>query len=160
MINVDENEEKNLNDNKYIFNGKYIRIIEHNNNKSGKKSNKNNKFNGANISLDEKGKIHFFDRYKKVNNIVKKINNKPLSRRIKNKYQIIRRDKMGKGKLTFSECDINSVKKVKYYKENDYKVTCFACDVGCSVSKIGYSKMNFSPYNNLIKRREETLTKK
>ena len=38
----------------------------------------------------------------------------------------------------------------------EYKRSCFACDVGCSVSKSGYSPMSFSPYNNLIRRRDIT----
>ena len=41
-------------------------------------------------------------------------------------------------------------------KYNKYKGTCFACDIGCSVSSSGYSPMNYSPYNNLIRRREVT----
>jgi len=145
---INKNEEENSNDNKYIFNGKYIRIIEHNIDKSRQKSNDD--FN------DNNRPIHFIHRYKKLNNISKKLNNKP---RIRIKKRNRRRDKMEKGKLTFSKCDINSVKKIKYFNENDYKVTCFACDVGCSVSKTGYSRMNYSPYNNLIRRREETPTK-
>ena len=36
--------------------------------------------------------------------------------------------------------------------------TCWACDVGCSVSTTGYSPMNFSPYNN-IRRRDVTPVK-
>ena len=41
----------------------------------------------------------------------------------------------------------------------EYKGNCFACDVGCSVSRSGYSPMNYVPYNNLIRRREVTPVK-
>ena len=39
---------------------------------------------------------------------------------------------------------------------HEYRGQCFACDVGCSVSRSGYSPMNYSPYNNLIRRRDIT----
>ena len=39
---------------------------------------------------------------------------------------------------------------------HEYRGQCFACDVGCSISRSGYSPMNYSPYNNLIRRREIT----
>ena len=156
---LDKNEEENLNDDKYIFNGKYISIIEHNINKSNKKISQNRDFINNYASLNKNREHNFTKRHNKKNNIVKKFNINRQNRRIKNKYLIKRSDKMEKGNLTFSQCDINTVKKIKYYKENNYKVTCFACDVGCSVSKTGYSKMNYSPYNNLIRRREETPTK-
>ena len=42
----------------------------------------------------------------------------------------------------------------------EYKGNCFACDVGCSVSKSGYSPMNYVPYNNMIRRREVTPIKR
>ena len=156
--NIDINEEENLNDDKYIFNGKYISIVEHNIDKSNRKKNQNEDFIDKHVSLKKNRAINLTQKHKKSNNIIKKFNNNRQTRR-QNKYRITRRDKMEKGNLTFDQCDINSVKKIKYYKENNYKVTCFACDVGCSVSKTGYSKMNYSPYNNLIRRREETPTK-
>ncbi len=37
-----------------------------------------------------------------------------------------------------------------------YPGSCFACEVGCGVSSSGYSTMNYSPYDNRIKRREHT----
>jgi len=156
--NTDRNEEENLSDDKYIFNGKYISIEEHNIDKSNRKKNQNEDFIDKYVSLKKNRAINLTQKHKKSNNIIKKFNNNRQTRR-QNKFRITRRDKMEKGNLTFDQCDINSVKKIKYYKENNYKVTCFACDVGCSVSKTGYSKMNFSPYNNLIRRREETPTK-
>ena len=36
---------------------------------------------------------------------------------------------------------------------------CFACDVGCGVSRSGYSPMTYSPYDNTIKRRDHTPLK-
>ena len=158
--NIDKNEEENSNDDKYIFNGKYISIVEHNIDKSNKKTNQNEGFIDNYTSFNKYRTINLTQRHKKNNNIIKKFNNNyRQNAKIKNKTRNTKRDKMEKGNLTFSQCDINSVKKIKYYKENNYKVTCFACDVGCSVSKTGYSNMKYSPYNNLIRRREETLTK-
>ena len=66
------------------------------------------------------------------------------------------RDKREKGKLNYSDCDPDSLKKVYFFAENEYKNRCFACDLGCSVSRSGYSPMNYSPYNNMIRRREQT----
>ena len=47
-------------------------------------------------------------------------------------------------------------KEGKIFDQNKYSSTCFACDVGCAVSRSGYSPMTYSPYNNRIKRREVT----
>ena len=69
------------------------------------------------------------------------------------------RNKRGKGKLNYSECEPESIKKINFMGHNEYKGACFACDVGCSISRSGYSPMNYSPYNNLIKRREVTPIK-
>ena len=110
-----------------------------------------------------------------------KIKSKPLPyERIKENGQAIGYDKIvdnlpekkikvmkykkGKGTMSYSECNPQSLKKINFmrpyqspfYDENEYKSSCFACDVGCSISKSGYSPMNFSPYNNLIRRRNIT----
>ncbi len=45
--------------------------------------------------------------------------------------------------------------KIQYYPDG----TCWACDVGCSVSTTGYSPMTFSPYVNTVKRRDVTPIK-
>ena len=37
--------------------------------------------------------------------------------------------------------------------------SCWACDLGCSVSSTGYSPMTYSPYKNGIKRRNITPVK-
>ena len=67
------------------------------------------------------------------------------------------RDKRNKGLFTYSEVDSEEVKKLQFLNNSaEYKGNCFACDVGCSISRSGYSPMNYVPYNNLIRRREET----
>ena len=83
---------------------------------------------------------------------------------VKNKKFFPIRDKTEKGKLDYSECSTNSLKKINFRKNSnyllsEYKGLCFACDVGCSVSRTGYSQMNYSPYNNSIKRRDFTPIK-
>ena len=80
------------------------------------------------------------------------------------KKSSISRDKREKGRINYSECNSKSLKKINFRKNSndifsEYKVTCFACDVGCSVSRTGYSQMSYSPYNNIIKRREFTPIK-
>ena len=50
----------------------------------------------------------------------------------------------------------DSIRNISFLMDKGYKGSCFACDAGCSVSKSGYSPMNFSPYNNLIRRQEVT----
>ena len=42
------------------------------------------------------------------------------------------------------------------FNPNEYLSTCFACDLGCSVSRSGYSPMTYSPYNKKNKRRDIT----
>ena len=74
------------------------------------------------------------------------------------------RSKRDKAHINYSDCNSESLKKINFmrpykdphYDDNEYKLSCFACEVGCSVSKSGYSPMNFSPYNNLIRRRDIT----
>ena len=86
---------------------------------------------------------------------------------VKNKIKNRRKNKNEKNYINYSECNPNSLKKINfirpdkdpYYDDLEYKSKCFACDVGCSVSKSGYSCMNYSPYNNLIKRRNVTPIK-
>ena len=45
------------------------------------------------------------------------------------------------------------------YKPKEYSSFCFACDLGCSISRSGYSPMTYSPYDNRVKRREVTPLK-
>ena len=78
-----------------------------------------------------------------------------------------RKNKNEKNVINYSECNPESLKKINFlrpyknpfYDDFEYKGSCFACDVGCSVSKSGYSIMNYSPYNNLIRRRNTTPIK-
>ena len=83
--------------------------------------------------------------------------------RLRNKRKINGDNNM-KEKMNYSECNPESLKKINFmrpnrnpfYDDNEYKVNCFACNLGCGVSKSGYSPMNFSPYNNRIRRRDIT----
>ena len=93
----------------------------------------------------------------KISNINKYKNN--LGNRGRNN-----KTKNMKKEMNYSECNSESLKKINFlrpyrspfYDDGEYKVNCFACDAGCGVSKTGYSPMNFSPYNNLIRRRDIT----
>jgi hypothetical protein len=53
------------------------------------------------------------------------------------------------------------LKRIKSYDIIPYFTdgNCWACNLGCSVSTTGYSPMNFSPYDNNIKRRDITPIK-
>ena len=42
------------------------------------------------------------------------------------------------------------------FNSKEYLSTCFACDLGCSVSRSGYSPMTYSPYGKKEKRRDLT----
>ena len=67
------------------------------------------------------------------------------------------RDKRNKGLFTYSEVDSEEVKKLQFLNNSaEYKGNCFACDVGCSVSRSGYSPMTYSPYGKKEKRRDLT----
>ena len=83
--------------------------------------------------------------------------------RLNNKKKNLK-NKKGNKKLNPKERSNNSLKKIKnmssyknlIFNSSENKLNCLACDVGCSVSKSGYSIMNFSPYNNRIRRRNIT----
>ena len=84
-----------------------------------------------------------------------KINNRYNRILINEEHNI--RDKRNKGQYTYSEVSSSEVKKIRFMNNSArYKGNCFACEVGCSVSRSGYSPMNYVPYNNMIRRREET----
>ena len=117
--------------------------------------------------LNEQGKPILTDKNEinldnHINNIVD--NN---FRKRKDKIKNRRRNKKQKNIINYSECNPDSIKKInfirpfkeQFYDGMEYKGTCFACDVGCCVSKSGYSTMNYSPYNNLIRRRSMTPIK-
>ena len=117
--------------------------------------------------LNEQGKPILTDKNEinldnHINNIVD--NN---FRKRKDKIKNRRKNKKQKNIINYSECNPDSIKKInfirpfkeQFYDGMEYKGTCFACDVGCCVSKSGYSTMNYSPYNNLIRRRSMTPIK-
>ena len=128
--------------------------------------------------LNANGQKLFYNNKDLGNNNKNKNNELPPYERIKGNRQILaapdniperdvpnRMDREGdRDYINYSECNPESLKKINfmrpyknpYYDDNEYKVSCFACDVGCSVSRSGYSPMNFSPYNNLIRRRDIT----
>ena len=75
------------------------------------------------------------------NNILNNKNRRSLSPKLKNKRE--------KSKEKSKE---KSYEQLPFYDDG----SCWACDVGCSVSTTGYSPMNFSPYNNKFKRQNVT----
>ena len=85
----------------------------------------------------------------------------------KNKLKNRKRNRKERDLITYSQCNPGSLKKINFlrpykdpfYDDFEYKGNCFACDLGCSVSKSGYSCMNYSPYNNRIQRRNVTPIK-
>ena len=119
----------------YIKHYKKPKISDGKNKKNSKINDNNNNYN----NMENKNR----DNYKQL----------PI-REIKSM-----RNKRDKGRLNYSECSPDSVRKINFMGHNQYKGACFACDVGCSISRSGYSPMNYSPYNNLIKRREVTPLK-
>ena len=99
----------------------------------------------------------------KIGYINENNNNK---KKLKNKKRMYK-DNDERKEMNYDECNPESLKKVNFmrpysnpfYDDNEYKVKCFACNLGCGVSKSGYSPMNFSPYNHLIRRRSITPLK-
>ena len=41
--------------------------------------------------------------------------------------------------------------RINRFNLKEYLSTCFACDLGCSVSRSGYSPMTYSPYHKKMK---------
>ena len=117
--------------------------------------------------LNEQGKPILTDKNEiNLNNHINNIVDNNFRIR-KNKIKNRRKNKRQKNIINYSECNPDSIKKINFirpfkepfYDDMEYKGTCFACDVGCCVSKSGYSTMNYSPYNNLIRRRSMTPIK-
>ena len=117
--------------------------------------------------LNEQGKPILTDKNEiRLNNHINNIVDNNFRIR-KNKMKNRRKNKRQKNLINYSECNPDSIKKINFirpfkepfYDDMEYKGTCFACDVGCCVSKSGYSTMNYSPYNNLIRRRSMTPIK-
>lgn len=132
--------------------GKPINLIDNKNNKNSNKVyypiNVNNNKRGevpnvTNIKRQNKKKNKDNKNYDRLNYSFNDYenNNNYIYPKINQKYQ---------RKLNYEP------KKGKVSNQNIYSSTCFACDVGCAVSRSGYSPMTYSPYNNRIKRREVT----
>ena len=117
--------------------------------------------------LNEKGQPIFIQQNEnQINNNIPEVNDIYYNIR-KNKLKNKKRNKKERNIITYSQCNPESLKKINFirpykdpfYDDFEYKGNCFACDLGCSVSKSGYSCMNYSPYNNRIKRRNITPVK-
>ncbi len=138
-----------------------------------------NKNEDSNKDKDKQKKYtpNLFDllsKNKNINNIIKntiKSQTQIKSKNNSSKYypNLIKTNKsldkiLFKNKYKFGNNKIKNNYKttpIKRYNRKDYlsSSSCFACDVGCSVSKTGYSLMTYSPFNNKIKRKEETPLK-
>ena len=114
--------------------------------------------------LNKSGKPILIDKDgNPLNNDFNEINVAPVKIR-KNK---IKNKRSSKRSINYSQCNPESLKKINFLRPNqnpfyddmEYKGSCFACDLGCSVSRSGYSCMNYSPYNNRIKRKNVTPIK-
>ena len=123
----------------------------------------NNKFINSMLNIPEnnnnnniKGYIKYSRPKSKKSESKKNKNNNRYNRILINEEHNIR-DKRNKGQYTYSEVSSDEIKKIRFMNNSArYKGNCFACEVGCSVSRSGYSPMNYVPYNNMIRRREET----
>ena len=116
--------------------------------------NPKNETNNKGYIKYSKPKLKKSDRKKKKNE-----DNNRYNMMLMNDSQNLR-DKRNKGQFTYSEVSSDEIKKIQFMNNSqEYKGNCFACDVGCSVSRSGYSPMNFVPYNNMIRRREVTPIK-
>ena len=120
----------------------------------------NNQFINSMLNIPENNNIKGYIKYSrpksKKSESKKNKNNNRYNRILINEEHNIR-DKRNKGQYTYSEVSSDEVKKIRFMNNSArYKGNCFACEVGCSVSRSGYSPMNYVPYNNMIRRREET----
>ena len=132
-----------------------------------KMMNPNQKGNNINIinpqNKNENNNIEGFIKLPKTK--PKKTDRKNQENKNNNRYNKFNesqnlRDKRKKGQFTYSEVSSDEVKKLQFLNNSaEYKGNCFACDVGCSVSRSGYSPMNYVPYNNMVRRREVTPLK-
>ena len=133
--------------------GKPINLIDNNNNKSSNKVYYPNDLNN-----NKRREIPNINNIKRIPNNKKNKDNKNYDRlnysfndyENNNNYIYPKINQKYQRKLNYVP------KEGKVSNQNNYTSTCFACDVGCSVSRSGYSPMTYSPYNNRIKRREVT----
>ena len=184
-INIKENNKKNeIKDNAYDYNklrpligsdgkpildsNKNFIILDQNNKPVENKDVKVLLSEDGTPILNERGKPTLTDKDENPLNIddMNDIEIKHFKKR-RDKIKNRRKNKNEKNVINYSECNPESLKKINFlrpyknpfYDDLEYKGSCFACDVGCSVSKSGYSIMNYSPYNNLIRRRNTTPIK-
>ena len=117
--------------------------------------------------LNEKGQPIFIQQNEnQINADIPEVNDAYYNK-YKNKLKNRKRNRKERDLITYSQCNPGSLKKINFlrpykdpfYDDFEYKGNCFACDLGCSVSKSGYSCMNYSPYNNRIQRRNVTPIK-
>ena len=117
--------------------------------------------------LNEKSQPIFIQQNEnQINDDIPEVNDAYYNK-YKNKLKNRKRNRKEKDLITYSQCNPGSLKKINFlrpykdpfYDDFEYKGNCFACDLGCSVSKSGYSCMNYSPYNNRIQRRNVTPIK-
>jgi hypothetical protein len=103
-----------------------------------------------------------------VNSNKKKLTNsvddKNIKQKMKQKYypELIKSEKYINKDLFKNRKKYKKQKYIKNNKCNNQKIllsSCFACDVGCGISRTGYSSMTYSPFNTRVKRKEETSLK-
>ena len=184
-INIKENNKKNeIKDNAYDYNklrpligsdgkpildsNKNFIILDQNNKPVENKDIKVLLSEDGTPILNERGKPILTDKDENPlnNDDMNDIEMKHFKKR-RDKIKNRRKNKKDRNVINYSECNPESLKKINFlrpyknpfYDDLEYKGSCFACDVGCSVSKSGYSIMNYSPYNNLIRRRNTTPIK-
>ena len=184
-INIKENNKKNeIKDNAYDYNklrpligsdgkpildsNKNFIILDQNNKPVENKDIKVLLSEDGTPILNERGKPILTDKDENPlnNDDMNDIEIKHFKKR-RDKIKNRRKNKNERNVINYSECNPESLKKINFlrpyknpfYDDLEYKGSCFACDVGCSVSKSGYSIMNYSPYNNLIRRRNTTPIK-
>ena len=143
--------------------GNILKIKFLNDNDNGNRKNNNNNSNNIGIDIDNNNIIKNKKIKKKINNSVDiKNNNK------KRYFPELIKTKINLNNITQFNNNKNKNKKINKNKviENNKnsKVeflysSCFACDVGCGVSRTGYSSMTYSPFNKRLKRKEETSLK-
>lgn len=131
-------------------------------NDNGKKKDKKN--NGINYHKINPNKIRMrrkSDNIKRDSNKEnRKINVNPIISEMKNgnKYAFPKPNPNYQRKI--NKNPVINIKTIDKKNSKDiFSNTCFACDVGCGVSRSGYSPMTYSPFDNSIRRREVTPLK-
>ena len=130
-----KNDDNNMNNPKVFYPNIKQKDNKRNNNKNNKNKNKKNK-----------------NEYMNDNKETGKFNNNPFDDE-NNDYIYPKPNPNYQRKINYKP--ISNTK----FNPQEYLSSCFACDVGCSVSQTGYSPMTYSPYDNRIKRRESTPLK-